>query len=72
MLQPLDEQQLSAVLQLRAKGRGLEFPDEVVAFLLKRCARDMNSLFDLLEKLDRESLVAQRKLTIPFVRQFID
>ena len=72
MLRPLDEQQLTAALQLRAKGRGLELPDEVVAFLLKRCARDMNSLFDLLEKLDRESLVAQRKLTIPFVRQFID
>ena len=71
MLQPLNEQQLTSALQLRAKGRGLELPDEVVAFLLKRCARDMNSLFDLLEKLDRESLVAQRKLTIPFVRQFL-
>lgn len=70
-LQPLDDEQLTAALQLRAKGRGLELPAEVVAYLLKRCARDMNSLFDLLEKLDRESLVAQRKLTIPFVRQFL-
>lgn len=72
MLQPLDDEQLTLALQLRARGRGLELPDEVVAYLLKRCARDMNSLFDLLEKLDRESLVAQRKLTIPFVRQFVD
>lgn len=71
-LQPLNDEQLTAALQLRAKGRGLELPAEVVAYLLKRCARDMNSLFDLLEKLDRESLVAQRKLTIPFVRQFVD
>lgn len=72
MLQPLDEEQLTAALQLRARGRGLDLPDEVVAYLLKRCARDMNSLFDLLEELDRESLVAQRKLTIPFVRQFVE
>lgn len=70
-LQALNDEQLTAALQLRAKGRGLELPAEVVAYLLKRCARDMNSLFDLLEKLDRESLVAQRKLTIPFVRQFL-
>jgi DnaA family protein len=71
-LQSLDDEQLTAALQLRARGRGLELPGEVVAYLLKRCTRDMNTLFDLLEKLDRESLVAQRKLTIPFVRQFVE
>lgn len=71
MLKSLDDEQLTAALQLRARGRGLDLPAEVVAYLLKRCARDMNSLFDLLEKLDRESLAAQRKLTIPFVRQFL-
>lgn len=72
LLQSLDDEQLTAALQLRARGRGLDLPGEVVAYLLKRYARDMNSLFDLLERLDRESLVAQRKLTIPFVRQFVD
>lgn len=72
ILKSLDDEQLTAALQLRARGRGLDLPAEVVAYLLKRCARDMNSLFDLLEKLDRESLAAQRKLTIPFVRQFVD
>ncbi|MGD8514418.1 MAG: DnaA regulatory inactivator Hda [Granulosicoccaceae bacterium] len=71
-LQSLDDAALAKAMQLRASGRGMELPDEVVAFILKRCPRDMPSLFGLLEKLDRESLAAQRKLTIPFVKQFID
>lgn len=70
-LQPLNDEELFAALQLRASRRGFDLPDEVVAYLLKHCRRDMNTLFDLLEQLDRESLAAQRKLTIPFVKQFI-
>lgn len=71
-LQPLDDAQLAQALQLRAKGRGMELPDDVAAFILKRCPRDMHTLFELLEKLDHESLVAKRKLTIPFVKQFLE
>lgn len=70
-LQSLDDEQLGGALQLRAKGRGMDMPDDVAAYILKRCPRDMHALFELLEKLDHESLVAQRKLTIPFVKQFI-
>lgn len=71
-LQPLNDEELAQALQLRAKGRGMDMPDDVAAFILKRCSRDMHTLFELLEKLDHESLVAQRKLTIPFVKQFLD
>lgn len=58
-------------LQDRAEQRGLELSSEVAAFLLKRYPRDMGSLFDLIDKLDQASLAAQRKLTIPFVREFL-
>lgn len=58
-------------LQLRAQRRGLEMGDEVADYLLKRCPRDMDSLFDLLNRLDQASLAAQRRLTIPFVRQLL-
>ncbi|WP_436971949.1 HdaA/DnaA family protein, partial [Pseudomonas aeruginosa] len=37
--------------------------------ILNRGSRSMNSLFDLLEQLDRASLQAQRKLTIPFLKE---
>ena len=60
-----------AALQLRAKGRGFDLPDEVAQFLMRRSVRDMTSLFVLLDRLDEASLVQQRKLTIPFVRGLI-
>ncbi len=58
-------------LQLRAHRRGLEIGDEVAGYLLRRCPRDMDSLFNLLNRLDQASLAAQRRLTIPFVRQLL-
>ncbi|SDU14721.1 regulatory inactivation of DnaA Hda protein [Pseudomonas pohangensis] len=56
-------------LQLRASRRGLQLPDEVAAFILNRGSRSMNGLFELLEQLDQASLQAQRKLTIPFLKE---
>ncbi len=70
-LHPLGDDGKLAALQLRAHARGLELPDEVGAYLLKRSPRDMHALFELLERLDHASLVAQRRLTIPFVRELI-
>jgi DnaA family protein len=70
-LHALDETQSVAALQLRARRRGFELPDEVASYLLRRCARDTISLFRLLDRLDAASLAAQRKLTIPFVRDLI-
>jgi len=70
-IEPLNDSALATALQLRAKARGIDMPDEVIAYVLKHCEREMNTLFSLLEKLDRESLVEQRKLTIPFVKQYL-
>jgi len=67
----LDEEQRVAALQLRARHRGLELPDETAAYMLKRSRRDMASLYGLLDKLDLEALRAQRRLTIPFVRDVL-
>lgn len=67
----LDEKQRVTALQLRARHRGLELPDETAAYLLKRSRRDMASLYELLDKLDLEALRAQRRLTVPFVRDVL-
>lgn len=71
-LAPLDDSAKVAAMTLRAQARGLILPEEVAGYLLKRCPRDMAALFALLERLDLASLAEQRKLTIPFVRQFIE
>lgn len=63
-----DEEKLAA-LQLRAARLGLELPPDVARYVLARYPRDMNSLFAWLDRADRQSLAAQRRLTIPFVRQ---
>jgi len=70
-IRALDEQQRVAALQLRARHRGLELPDDTAAYMLKRSRRDMASLYGLLDKLDLEALRAQRRLTIPFVRDVL-
>ena len=58
-------------MQARAHHRGMHLPTEVAEYLLKRYPRDMVSLFELIERLDEGSLVAKRKLTIPFVRELL-
>jgi len=61
-----------AALQQRAQRRGFELPEDTAKFLLNRLQRDMSTLCSTLDALDTASLVAQRKLTVPFVKSFIE
>ncbi len=68
-LQTLDDAGKAAALRLRAKGRGIELSEEVSQYIIHRSPRAMGSLFSILERLDRASLTAKRKVTIPFVKE---
>lgn len=70
-LQLLSDEEKAEALCLRASQRGMDMPPEVANYLLNRASRDMQALFALLDELDEVSLAAQRKLTIPFVREVI-
>jgi DnaA family protein len=70
-LAPLDDANRSAALRLHAAARGLALDEPAADFLLKRVARDMAQLTAWLERLDRASLTAQRRLTIPFIRELV-
>src|SRR5690349_18041355 len=70
-LRLLEEQQQHAALQLRARLRGLELPDETWHWLRKRFPRDMRTLYQLLDTLDEAALAAQRRLTVPFIREVL-
>jgi DnaA family protein len=70
-IQPLEDAEKLAALQMRAQGRGLVLSKQVGQFLLRRCARQMSVLFIILERLDQASMAAQRKLTIPFVKSVL-
>ncbi len=71
-LKPLSEAEHVAALRLRAAIRGLEIPEETAGFLLRRYPRDLGSLCALLDTLDSAALAAQRRLTVPFIKQVIE
>lgn len=70
-LHSLDDEGRLRLLRLRVAERGLALGDDTAAYLLSHVARDSASLVHLVEELDRQSLVQQRRLTIPFVKSVI-
>ena len=67
-LLPLDDAAKHEAVQLRARNRGFDIPEDVTAYILKRYPRDTHSLFDLLDRIDSAALAHQRRVTIPFIR----
>ena len=72
VLAPLDDAGRREVLRERARRRGLVLEEAALDWLLVRAGRDLAGLTALLERLDRASLAAQRKLTVPFLRQVLE
>ena len=70
-LQPLDDDGRAEVLRLRARRRGLQFDEAAIAWLLKRAGRDLAGLAAQFDALDRASLAAQRRVTVPFLREVL-
>jgi DnaA family protein len=70
-LRALDEAEQHAALELRARLRGLELPAETWQWLRRRYPRDMRRLYELLDTLDEAALAAQRRLTVPFIREVL-
>ena len=66
-----DDQQKQAILQFRARRRGLALSEEVARFIVTRASRDLEQLLALLDQLDKASLARQRALSIPFVKQIL-
>lgn len=70
-IQPLRDDQLIDALAFKAHFLGFDIPQAVGRFLLNHYVHDLPSLWLLLEKIDRATLAAKRKLTIPFLKQIL-
>lgn len=70
-LKPLSDDDRAALLQERARARGLDLPADAARALLARLPRDAGSLVRALDRLDRDLLTAQRRLTLAFVQQWL-
>jgi DnaA family protein len=68
-LEILDDKAKQQALIVQAQVRGLDLPNEVAQYLLRHHSRDIHVLMDLLRDLDKASMSAKRRLTIPFIRQ---
>lgn len=71
-IQPLNDDDKIAALSQKAQLMGFEITPQVARFLLTHYDRNLASLWLMLDKLDRASLAAQRKLTIPFLKQILN
>jgi DnaA family protein len=71
-LHELAEEDRIAVLEQRAGRLGLVLPRESAAYLVHRMPRDMHSLCGALDRLDVAALAAQRRLTVPFLKQVLE
>ena len=69
---PLGEHDQLRALSLHARRRGIELDEAAGRFLQSRVPRDMHALCAWLRRLDTESLAAQRRITIPFIRESLD
>ena len=68
----LDDAGRGRALRRRAARRGMELEPRTVDYILARFPRDTHALFALLDDLDEASLSAQRRVTVPFVREILD
>jgi len=67
-LPPYDEAEKIAILRFRAARLGIELGEDVAAFILNRGERSLATLMTYLARLDKASLSAHRRVTIPFVK----
>ena len=68
-LKPLTDVEKAQHLRAEAERRGLRLSDEVVWYLLTHLPRDLASLHEVLDRVDRHALARQRAVTLPLIRE---
>jgi DnaA family protein len=68
-LQSASDRVRRRILHRRAEQLGLSMDEAAIEFLFRRFPRDLGGLMALVERLDRASLAAQRRVTVPFLRE---
>ena len=68
-LQELDDEEQVRRCRSARRGAGSTLADDAALLPAPGLPRDMHSLCGVLDRLDEASLVAQRRLTVPFLRQ---
>jgi len=68
----LNDIEKCAALVMRAKHRGMVFPDASVQYLLHHASRDLAELIKILDILEDATLIEQRRITVPFLKSVLN
>ena len=71
-LKSLDDEEKKALLMFRANRLGLDMTSEVATYIYNRSSRNLNDLMTLLDRLDKQALISQRRLSIPWIKSILD
>lgn len=70
-LQPLSFEDTFKALSLLASSLGLDLSEPVARYLVTRHHHNLGDLQNILMALDTATLAAQRKLTVPFIKRYL-
>ena len=70
-LQPLDDDDKAALVRQHAASLGIEVPEDVVAYLIRRSERSPARLVTLVERLRHAAFTDKRRITVPLARQVL-
>ena len=68
-LRPMDEDDKAGFVSFCAQHTGMQISESCIQFIISHGGRSAAELVKVVERLDRESLVAGRKITVPFIKQ---
>lgn len=68
-LKRLDDDQKAEVLRQHAASRQITLPEELLRYLLRHYPRDIRTLMQILESLDRFAFEQKRALSLPLLRE---
>ncbi len=67
-IHPIDDHTTAQIIQKLGKDLGLTIPESIVEFLLTRIPRDFASIRSTVAKINQESLVQKRKVSLPLAK----
>jgi len=71
-LKELEDEEKKDVLLKRSYFMGINLKLEIIDYLLKNYNRNMHELIKLIEKIDKESIIQKKRITIPFIKSFME
>jgi chromosomal replication initiator protein len=71
-LNPIDDDTTAKIILKLAKDLELVIPENIVDYLLARIPRDFLSIKHAITKINHESYIQRKKVSVPLVRMSLD